>query len=109
MSPLSRVGMEEHLMAVTVLIERKFKPESIEKAYEVIVKLRSLATLEPGYISGQTLVPVGDPNRVVVLATWASNQQWENWRENELRKEQTKKLETLSACNEKVDVLMVRV
>lgn len=96
-------------MAVSVLIDRKFKPEGIQKAYEVIVKLRSLATLEPGYISGQTLVAVDDPNRVVVLGTWASIQQWENWRENELRKEQTKKLEPLSASNEKVDVLMVLV
>lgn len=96
-------------MPVTVLIDRTFKREGIQKAYEVIVKLRSLATLEPGYISGQTLVSVDDPNRLLVMGTWATVQQWEDWRDSELRSEQSAKLNSLSTSPEKVDVLMVLV
>ncbi len=96
-------------MAVTVMIDRTFKPEGIEKAYEVLVKLRSLATLEPGYISGQTLVAANNPNRLVVMGTWASVQQWEKWRDSELRAEQSAKLKPLLASPEKVDILMVVV
>ena len=96
-------------MPVTVLIDRTFKPQGVQKAYEVIVKLRSLATLEAGYISGQTLVSVDNPNRLVVMATWASVRQWENWRDSELRADQSAKLESLSTSPEKVDVLMVLV
>jgi len=96
-------------MSVTVLIERKFKPESIRNAYEIIVKIRSLATLEPGYITGQTLVAANDPNRIVIMATWASIKRWEDWRDNELRKEQVKKLEPMMESPEKVDILMVLV
>ncbi|MEW6139119.1 MAG: antibiotic biosynthesis monooxygenase [Thermodesulfobacteriota bacterium] len=96
-------------MPVTVLIDRTFKPEGLQKAYEVIVKLRSLATLEPGYISGQTLVSTTNPNRLVVMSTWATVQNWNQWRDSELRKQQVQKLEPLSESPEKVDVLMVVV
>lgn len=96
-------------MAVTVLIDRTFKPEGIEKAYEVLVQLRSLATLEPGYISGQTLVASNNPNRLVVMATWASVQQWENWRDSEPRAKQNAELKPLLASPEKVDILRVSV
>jgi antibiotic biosynthesis monooxygenase (ABM) superfamily enzyme len=96
-------------MPVTVLIDRTFKPEGLQKAYEVIVKLRSLATLEPGYISGQTLVSTANPNRLVVMGTWATVQNWNQWRDSELRKQQIQKLEPLSESPEKVDVLMVVV
>lgn len=96
-------------MPVTVLIDRTFKPEGLQKAYEVIVKLRSLATLEPGYISGQTLVSTTNPNRLVVMGTWATVQNWNQWRDSELRKQQVQKLEPLSESPEKVDVLMVVV
>ena len=96
-------------MPVTVLIDRTFKPQGVQKAYEVIVKLRSLATLEAGYISGQTLVSVDNPNRLVVMGTWATVQQWQDWRDSELRADQSAKLESLSTSPEKVDVLMVLV
>ncbi len=96
-------------MAVTVLIDRTFKPDGIQKAYEVIVKLRSLATLQPGYISGQTLVAANNPNRLVVMSTWASVQQWRDWRDGEQGVEQLERLKLLMASPEKVDILMVVV
>ncbi len=96
-------------MPVTVLITREFKKETIPKAYEVIVKLRSLATLEPGYISGQTMVSVKDPNKIVVMGTWDSIGRWEAWQASELRNEYTAKMAPWTASPEQVDVLMVLI
>ncbi len=96
-------------MAVTVLIDRTFKTNGIQKAYEVLVKLRSLATLQPGYISGQTLVAANNPNRLVVMSTWASVQQWKDWRDSEQGVEQLERLKLVMASPEKVDILMVVV
>ena len=42
-------------MAVEVLIRRKIKQGKAEALAPLIVKLRSLATIQPGYISGETL------------------------------------------------------
>ncbi len=96
-------------MAVTVLITREFKKDSLPKALEIIVKLRSLATLEPGYISGQTMVSLESPNRIVVMSTWESIRRWEDWQASELRQEYTAKLDSLTVSLEQIDVLMVLV
>ncbi len=37
-------------MAVEIFIRRKFKPELAQALAPIIVKLRSLATMQPGYI-----------------------------------------------------------
>ncbi|MBL0714033.1 MAG: antibiotic biosynthesis monooxygenase, partial [Desulfosarcina sp.] len=43
-------------MAVEVIIRRKFKdPEQAEKLVPLIIQLRSLATIQKGYMTGQTL------------------------------------------------------
>lgn len=94
-------------MPVTVLITRELKKDCIPKAFEVIVKLRSLATLEPGYISGQTMVSVKNPNKIVVMSTWENVGRWEDWQASELRNEYTAKMDSLTASPEQVDVLMV--
>jgi heme-degrading monooxygenase HmoA len=94
---------------VTVLITREFKKQHMPKAYEFIVKLRSLATLEPGYISGQTMVSVDNPNQITVMSTWEHAARWEDWEKSELRKDYTRKMEELSLGPERVDVLTVLI
>ena len=93
-------------MPVTVLITRELRKDCIPEAFEVIVKLRSLATLEPGYISGQTMVSVKNPNKIVVMSTWESIGRWEDWQASELRNAYTAKVDPLTASPEQVDVLM---
>lgn len=96
-------------MPVTVLITREFKPNAFPKAYELIVKLRSLATLEPGYITGQTMVSVDNPNKLSVMSTWESLQRWKDWQAGDLRKQYTDKMEEMSTGPEEVQVLMVLI
>jgi len=99
----------ERNMPVTVLIKRKFKPEHIQNAHQMIVKVRSLATLEPGYISGQTLVSRDDHCKLVIMSMWDSVKNWEAWRDNDMRKEFARKMETIMEGPEEHEVLQVLI
>lgn len=74
-------------MAVKVLITRRFKKDKIDKAHEVLMELRSLATVRKGYVSGQTLISEDDPYKLVVVSTWASRKRWQDWQADPIRKE----------------------
>ena len=65
-------------MAVEVLIRRKFIKKKADELAPLIVKLRSLATMQPGYISGETLHCIDPPgeNEYIVRSTWGSIEAW---------------------------------
>ena len=42
-------------------------------------EMRSLATAQPGYISGETLKSNDRPDVFLVISTWESPDDWENW------------------------------
>ena len=70
------------------------------KAKEVaplIVKLRSLATIQPGYICGETLNCIDPPGRsqYLVRSTWNSVEDWKKWLQSKER----------IAINEQIDQL----
>ena len=48
-------------MAVQVLIRRKIMETKAKEVSPLIVKLRSLATIQPGYICGETLNCIDPP------------------------------------------------
>ena len=68
-------------MAVEVLIRRKLMEGKADQLSPLIVKLRSLATIQPGYISGETLncIDPPDKNEYLVISTWQSVENWKNW------------------------------
>jgi len=68
-------------MGVEVLIRRRFIKEKAEELAPLIVKMRSLATVQPGYISGETLRCIDPPgqNEYLVRSTWGSLEQWQAW------------------------------
>ncbi len=73
-------------MAVTVMIQRNFKDD--EKASHLaplIVKLRSLATIQPGYITGKTFRCIDCPGEYLVISTWSSLDDWKRWLNSEQR------------------------
>ena len=74
-------------MAVEVLIRRKFYKEKASILAPLIVKLRSLATLQPGYISGETLHCIDPPeeSEYLVRSTWGSIEDWRTWLHSEER------------------------
>ena len=83
-------------MAVEVIIRRVFEGE--DKARELaplIVKLRSLATVQPGYISGETLRCIDCEGEYLVISTWNSVEDWNRWLNSDERKAIQSRIEAL--------------
>ncbi|MBI4965805.1 MAG: sugar biosynthesis protein [Desulfomonile tiedjei] len=93
-------------MAVKVLIKRRFKGDKIKQAYKLLMELRSLATLQTGYVSGETLIGADDPNTLVVISTWISANRWQEWQANQKRKDAVQKLESLLDAPEEAEVFL---
>jgi heme-degrading monooxygenase HmoA len=74
-------------MAVTVIIRRTFKEtENAAKLAPLIVKLRSLAAAQPGYITGRTFRCLDCKGEYLVLSTWNSVDDWNRWLNSDERK-----------------------
>lgn len=85
-------------MAVDVIIRRKFKKEQAEELAPLIVKLRSLATVQPGYISGETLKCIDPPGQFefLVISIWQSAEDWHNWLQSDARNVIQKEIDDLT-------------
>jgi heme-degrading monooxygenase HmoA len=84
-------------MAIEVLIIRKVIKEKADELAPLIVKLRSLATMQPGYVSSETLRSIDPPggNEYVVRSTWGSIEDWRKWLNSQERDAIQKKMDTL--------------
>jgi len=82
-------------MAVKILIRRRVPKEKEAKLLPLLLDLRSKATVQPGYISGETLRNVNDPGDCVVISTWQSVEAWKAWEANKGRAEVQSKIDTL--------------
>ena len=82
-------------MAIRVLIERKIVPENEPSLGNLLMKLRSKAMSAKGYISGETLRALDDPNEYLVISTWNSLDDWKRWEANKERQEIQTKIDSL--------------
>jgi heme-degrading monooxygenase HmoA len=86
-------------MGIEVLIRRKFIEEKASELAPLIVKLRSLAAMQPGYISGETLKCIDPPddNDYLVRSTWHSIEDWKKWLQSKERSAIQKKIDAVTA------------
>ncbi len=82
-------------MAVRVFIKRHIKEGQVDKALSLLADFRKSAMNRPGHISGETLVSHYDANCVLVVATWASIEDWIRWENSEERDRNEARIETL--------------
>ena len=83
-------------MAISVFIQRKFSDkEKSAKLAPLIVELRSLATVQPGYITGKTFRCIDCPGEFIVLSTWNSLDDWNNWLQSKQRMALQKQVDDL--------------
>ena len=66
-------------MAIKVLIKRRVPPAKAKKMIPLFRKMRALATEQPGYISGETLRSLDDPEDYLVISTWQASENWQDW------------------------------
>ena len=81
-------------MQAKIIIKRKFIKGKKREIIALLRELRSGALQQPGYISGETLSCVDDPQSLVVIGSWQDMESWIDWRENNTRKTLEKMLET---------------
>ena len=82
-------------MSVTILITRTIPPDKTKDVLNLIRKMRSLATAQDGYISGETLKSRDRRDVYLVISTWESEDYWEKWLRNKKRKKIQGKIDDL--------------
>ena len=66
-------------MTVRVLIEREVEPGQESRLLQILTQARAKAMKAKGYISGETLRSIENPNKLLVLSNWNSVEDWKTW------------------------------
>ncbi len=74
-------------MAVKILIKRTVPKEKARDLIPLFRQIRSHAIQQPGYISGETLKRLDQPDRFLIISTWQSSEDWEKWVNSKERRE----------------------
>ena len=74
-------------MAIKVIITRKVAQGKKKDLLPLLMELRTKAMGQGGYISGETLKGVSDPDEFLVISTWNSLEDWRAWEANPERQE----------------------
>ncbi|MEW6669656.1 MAG: antibiotic biosynthesis monooxygenase [Thermodesulfobacteriota bacterium] len=82
-------------MAVKIIIRRKVPRGREAELLPLLLELRTRATTRPGYVSGETLRNVNDPEDYLVISTWQSTDVWRAWEQSRARKEIQEKIDAL--------------
>ena len=80
-------------MAVKIIIDRQVKKGKESDLANFLRELRAKAISCKGYISGETLRALDDPNNYIVISTWQSLEDWTHWEQNPERKKIHNKIE----------------
>jgi heme-degrading monooxygenase HmoA len=82
-------------MIVKVFIKRRIKDGKEKEAFSLLKKIRYKAMNFEGYISGETLMHTEDTHKIMILSTWQSLENWNDWVESKDRNELDSRLEEL--------------
>ncbi len=82
-------------MMVKVVLARRVPREKEGELRALLVRMRSLAMAQKGYVSGETLVSLDDPEQVLVVSSWYSLEDWNAWLAKEERIEVQKAIDEL--------------
>lgn len=83
-------------MAVEVIIRRTFKDAAqAQKLVPLIVQLRSLATVQKGYMTGQTLRCLDCQGEYLVISTWHTKEDWLRWFNSAARRDLQQQIDAL--------------
>lgn len=71
---------------IRVFIKRKVSDIQVVELMELLKKLRALTLSQTGYISGETLKRMDKEGECMVISSWSSMDDWNDWLNNEERK-----------------------
>ena len=82
-------------MSIKIIIKRNVPKDKEKEVLPLIKELRLLTTKQEGYISGETLDRVDKPGQSMVISTWQSVEDWNNWVNSTERKAIQDHIDTL--------------
>ncbi len=80
-------------MTVRILIKRNVPEEKARDLIPMFRDIRQLAMQQDGYISGETLRNYNNPEEFLIISSWQSVSDWENWLKSEGRREIQNKID----------------
>ena len=80
---------------IKIMIKRKAPREKEAELLSLITQLRSAASQQPGYISGETLHGTDKPEDYLVISIWETDYFWKKWIATDERKEIQGKIDAL--------------
>lgn len=93
-------------MTVRILIERTVETDRQGELLELMKHLRAKALLQPGYISGESLLSVDKPGMHLVISTWHSLADWRAWENQPERLAIVAQIERLLTTPSKTNVFI---
>ena len=82
-------------MAFKVFVKRVVPAHKAADLMPLLLELRSHATNQPGYISGETLKRIDNPGEEMVISNWQSLEAWRRWLTSEERMAIQRRIDTL--------------
>ncbi len=82
-------------MSIKVIIKRKWQVDKPEELLPLLAALRAAARKQPGFISGETLRSLEDPEDYLVISIWETANDWKKWMQNKKRRDLQGKVDSL--------------
>ena len=82
-------------MSIKVMIKRKWQVDKPEELLPLLAALREAARKQPGFISGETLRSLDDPEDFLVISIWETADDWNKWIQNKNRRDLQGKVDSL--------------
>ncbi len=82
-------------MPIQVIIKRKWQTDKHEELIPLLTELRSRPKKQPGYISGETLRSLDDPEDYMVVSKWETADDWQKWLQSKERRDLQSKVDSL--------------
>jgi len=91
-------------MAVKVLIKRSVSQDQARALIPLVRQMRASAATQAGYITGETLRSLDNPEEFLVISTWQSSDDWKNWLKSEERNKVQGKIDDLLGGETKYEI-----
>ena len=82
-------------MAVKIFIKRRVPQDKAKAMIPLFRQMRASAATQPGYITGETLRNMDNPDEFIVISTWQSSEDWNKWLQSDERNEVQSKIDDL--------------
>lgn len=82
-------------MAVKILIRRTVLESKAKQMIPLFRQMRKLANEQPGYITGETMRNLENPDEFLVISTWRTSDDWKRWVHSAERQQIQKQIDDL--------------